>query len=87
MSSDAVPQPSTSQPQKQQTQRRLSLRLFLIRHGETESNVQKIVIGQSDSVRLMNQRVYNSPIHSFFNTPFHDHVFFMDDDSHSLSKA
>ncbi|GAX14626.1 fructose-2,6-bisphosphatase [Fistulifera solaris] len=49
MSSDAVPHLSTSQPQKQQTQRRLSLRLYLIRHGETESNVQKIVIGQSDS--------------------------------------
>lgn len=36
----------------------VTLRLFLVRHGETEANVKKLVVGQSDSVRVFEyQRV------------------------------
>lgn len=30
----------------------VTLRLFLVRHGETEANAQDFVVGQEDSVRF-----------------------------------
>jgi broad specificity phosphatase PhoE len=51
----------------------VSLRLYLVRHGETLANIQKIVVGQSDSsLTMLGQRQARALGQSFFlkNTAF-----------------
>jgi hypothetical protein len=49
----SIPNATTDAQQWAQRRRprRLTVRLFLVRHGETVANVHHLVVGQSDSVR------------------------------------